>query len=88
MNPILSSHDGKTKFEVFFDPEPMFESDFETIEEEIAYKERFETEELIMYGLVKYDICPCCNIWREVDSLWSIDAESPEEVLEYYRNYI
>ncbi len=59
--------------------------DFGDEEANKAYVKRFEDEELMCFGVIKKEECKCCGSFKEVDSLWGIDAESPEQALDVYQ---
>jgi len=95
MEPVLKAYEGETRFEVFFDQDDFFHSfegksaiDFESEEEKQAYMNKFIKEELYAFGVVKMEVCKCCCMWSEKDSLWGIHAESAEEALNQYKEQI
>lgn len=93
MNAILKHNEGETRYEIFVDEDDLqriFERkgssfDFGDEKENEEYTNRFETEELCSFGVVKMQVCKCCCMWSEVDSIWGIHAESPEEALKHYK---
>lgn len=84
MNPIFTKHIGEFKYEVFFDSDSIIDQDFESDQQEREYRSKFESGELSMYGVCKYDVCSCCCMYREIDSLWAISAEDAEQALSHY----
>lgn len=76
---------GEHRYEVFYDNfDNLDYMDFENENDRIEYLEKFERGELSSFGVVKSRVCECCCMWSEVDSLWSIHCETPDEALELY----
>lgn len=62
--------------------------DFESEEDRLSYFDKFERGILSSYGVVKLSKCECCGAAKDqLDSLWSIHAESCEEALQFYIEY-
>lgn len=92
MQPVLKHNEGETRFEVYFDEDDFHHSfqgkgsiDFDSEEAKQEYMNKFINEELYAFGVVKMEVCKCCCMWSEKDSLWGIHAESAEDALKHYR---
>lgn len=92
MNPVLKANEGETRYEVYFDQDDFQHSfegssaiEFDSEEQKKEYMNKFIKEELYAFGVVKLQVCECCCMWSEKDSLWGIHAESPEEALKHFK---
>lgn len=78
---IIENHKYVAVYDPLYDP---LDQDFESEQDKLDHLKRFQREELAAYGVIKYEQCKCCECWKEIDSLWGIEAESGSEALEYY----
>jgi hypothetical protein len=73
------------KYEVFFDyHEDISDIDFETEEQRLEYRRKFESGELTAYEVTKSTPCKCCDSWIFVDGMCGIHAENFEQAIEYF----
>lgn len=88
MDLVLEKIIGDIKYQVVYDDLEDFDIDFESEQERQDYIALFAKGELTAYGVLKFRGCPCCNCWKDVDSLWGLHFANAEECLEYYvKNY-
>lgn len=95
MEPIFTKTEAEIKYEVFFDNDDFFHSfvgnsalEFDNEELKKEYMDKFINEELYAFGVVKMEVCKCCCMWSEKDSLWGIHAESAEEALNQFKEHL
>jgi hypothetical protein len=93
MNAVLKYNEGETRYEIFvdeYDLQSIFECDgssfdFGDEKENEKYMNKFKKGDLCSFGVVKMQVCKCCCMWSEVDSVWGIHEESPEEAFKFYK---
>lgn len=70
MGPIARVNESESRYEIYFDPDHL--------------KDDNNKGELY-FGVVMLQVCECCCMWSEVDSVWGIKAENPQEALNHFR---
>lgn len=70
MGPIARVNDLETRYEIYFDPDHLKDEN---------------SKDEPHFGVVKMQVCKCCCMWSEVDSVWGIKAENPQEALNHFR---
>ena len=93
MEPVFRQNEGETRYEIFVDQDDLSRifnrdgSSFDLGDKEAneEYTSKFENEELCSFGVVKMQVCKCCCMWSEVESLWGIHAESAQEAFQVFK---
>jgi hypothetical protein len=83
---LYTKVEGNTRYDIVYDEDEDFDIDFENEADKQAYIAKFESGELSSYGVIESKLCPCCEQWKQTESLWSIHAETPAEALQIYLN--
>jgi hypothetical protein len=84
MNALHTKYEGEVKYEVFYDSDHVVDMDFENGEERKSFLDELDKGFFGVYGVVKYEVCKCCCLWSEKDSVWGIYADTPEEALKCF----
>jgi len=85
--PLVEREIGEFTYRVYYDAEAywgLIDCLYDTEEEREAHRIKHEREELHFYGIIKCEKCKCCDQLKDIDSLWGIEAEDPQHVLEVY----
>lgn len=79
--PLLTKFVDQYKYEVHpdLDYTPFQDQFDEEYGNEIC--NRLYDGDLNAYGVVKYKVCECCNMWSECDSIWGVLDTSADNAL-------
>lgn len=62
------------------------EKGFDTDEECEEYLQKVQRNEISAYVVSRMEKCPACEHWHEIDWVCGIEAEDPEEAVDYAVN--
>jgi len=74
--PLLKTYGDIKRYEVYQD------LDFPNV---IDLPDDLKNE--LAFGVIEYQVCKCCCMWSEIDSLWGIIADNEEKALEFFKEY-
>lgn len=84
MDAILIKHIGEYRYEVFYDVDySINDIDFDA-EYAKEIEKRLDSGSLNSYGIVKSNVCKCCCMWSEIDSMWGILHETASDALDEF----
>ncbi len=90
MNVLLTKTLGRFRYVVYLDEDGLNDArqglnfDFGSSTENDDYQRQFMNGDMSVYGITRQCECPECGSFRVTDSLWGIDACSPQEALAHY----